>query len=133
MKKHGILNSEIAKVLADLGHTDKIAIVDCGMPIPKGVKKIDLSIKKGVPSLIEVIQVLNDNMVIESFELADEINDYNPQILKELKKYMLPIEFMSNSDLKIELNDVMAVIRTGEITPYGNVILNAGIDFSNIK
>ena len=26
MKKHGILNSEISKVLADLGHTDQLII-----------------------------------------------------------------------------------------------------------
>ena len=41
MKKHGILNSSISKVLADLGHTDQIIIADCGLPIPDHVKKID--------------------------------------------------------------------------------------------
>ena len=41
MKKHGISNSDIAKVLADLGHTDKVVIGDVGLPIPEGVKKID--------------------------------------------------------------------------------------------
>lgn len=39
MKKHGILNSDIAKILADLGHTDKIVIGDAGLPIPEGVKR----------------------------------------------------------------------------------------------
>lgn len=41
MKKNGILNSDISKVLADLGHTDYIVIGDCGLPIPNQVKKID--------------------------------------------------------------------------------------------
>ena len=50
MKKHGILNSDIAKVLADLGHTDKVVIGDAGLPIPEGVKKIDLSIRLHEPA-----------------------------------------------------------------------------------
>lgn len=40
MKKHGILNSHLAKILADLGHTDKIVIADAGLPVPDGVLKL---------------------------------------------------------------------------------------------
>lgn len=50
MQKIGILNSDIAKVLADLGHTDTIVIGDCGLPVPAGVPKIDLALKPGTPS-----------------------------------------------------------------------------------
>ncbi|PAC67377.1 D-ribose pyranase, partial [Enterobacter cloacae] len=49
MKKNGILNSHIAKVLADLGHTDTIVIADCGLPIPEGPVKIDLALSIGTP------------------------------------------------------------------------------------
>lgn len=35
-----MLNSSIAKVLADLGHTDTIVISDCGLPVPAGVQKL---------------------------------------------------------------------------------------------
>ncbi len=45
MQKGGMLNSSIAKVLADLGHTDTIVIGDCGLPVPAGVQKIDLALK----------------------------------------------------------------------------------------
>ena len=38
MQKGGMLNSSIAKVLADLGHTDTIVIGDCGLPVPAGVQ-----------------------------------------------------------------------------------------------
>ena len=51
MQKGGMLNSSIAKVLADLGHTDTIVIGDCGLPVPAGVQKIDLALKPGTPSL----------------------------------------------------------------------------------
>lgn len=39
MKRYGPLNSDMSKTLADIGHTDTIAIGDCGLPIPTEVKK----------------------------------------------------------------------------------------------
>ena len=44
MKRYGILNSHISKVLSDLGHTDSIVIADAGLPIPEDVHEIDLAI-----------------------------------------------------------------------------------------
>ncbi len=55
MYKTGTLNSEISKVLSDLGHTDTIVIADCGLPVPKGVQKIDLAVRQGLPSFIDVV------------------------------------------------------------------------------
>lgn len=65
MQKIGILNSEIAKVLADMGHTDTIVIGDCGLPVPDGVKKIDLALKLGTPRFLEVVEELAKYMEIE--------------------------------------------------------------------
>ena len=73
MKKHGILNSSISKVLADLGHTDQIIIADCGLPIPDHVKKIDLALKLGSPSFSEVFEVILENMYVEQAVIANEI------------------------------------------------------------
>jgi D-ribose pyranase len=39
MKKTGMLNSSISKVLADLGHTDWIVIGNVGLPIPQEIQK----------------------------------------------------------------------------------------------
>lgn len=44
MKRQGIINSSIAKVLVDLGHTDYIVVGDAGLPVPPGVCKIDLAL-----------------------------------------------------------------------------------------
>ena len=55
MKKHGILNSEISKVLADLGHTDQLIIADAGLPVPKGIKKIDVALTLGTPDFLTVL------------------------------------------------------------------------------
>ncbi|MBL1703691.1 D-ribose pyranase, partial [Klebsiella pneumoniae] len=80
MKKHGVLNSEIASVLASLGHTDTIVIADCGLPIPDGVKRIDLAVEIGKPSFLDVLQVVADDMAIEKVTLAEEVINNNAEV-----------------------------------------------------
>lgn len=75
MKKNGILNSHISKILSDLGHTDRIAIADAGLPVPDGVLKIDLALKLGTPSFREVLDVIADDMVTERVIVASEIRE----------------------------------------------------------
>ena len=72
MKKHGALNSEIDKLLADLGHTDQLTIGDLGLPVPQG-EKIDLALKLGSPSFEEVLLVMQQEMAVEAIVLAEEI------------------------------------------------------------
>ena len=43
MKKNGILNSDISRVLSYMGHTDQIAVGDCGLPIPEETERIELA------------------------------------------------------------------------------------------
>ena len=49
MKKTGILNSEVASVVAGMGHMDWLSIGDAGMPVPADTKKIDLCVDKELP------------------------------------------------------------------------------------
>ena len=75
MKRHGILNSHISKVLTDLGHTDMVVIADCGLPIPAGVERIDLALELGTPSFADVVRIVADDMAVEQVTLATEIKD----------------------------------------------------------
>lgn len=129
MKKHGILNSEIAKVLADLGHTDQLIIGDAGLPVPDGVKKIDLALKLGVPSFLDVLHLLEKEMIIEKVILATEIKTKNKEIYSDVAKNFEQIEFVTHEEFKNQSKNVKAIIRTGEATPYANIILQAGVIF----
>lgn len=132
MKKNGILNSEISKVLSDLGHTDTIIIADCGLPIPKGVKKIDLALKLGVPSFKEVLKVVLEDMQVEKVVLASEIIEKNPNQNKMVKESLdkdTEIGYVSHEDFKKMSSTAAVVIRTGEATPYSNIILQSGVIF----
>ena len=56
MKKNGIINADISRVLSYMGHTDTLAVGDCGLPIPDETERIDLALKLGVPSFMEVLR-----------------------------------------------------------------------------
>ncbi|MBO0959357.1 D-ribose pyranase [Neobacillus sp. MM2021_6] len=131
MKRQGMLNSHISKVLSDLGHTDYIVIADAGLPIPEGVAKIDLAIKAGTPAFTEVVDAVAEDMVIEKIIVASEIEAGNPKTAKYLKeKFAGAIsEQVSHEDFKQLTKNAKAVIRTGEITPYANIILQSGVFF----
>ncbi|CAM3888768.1 D-ribose pyranase [Lederbergia lenta] len=131
MKRHGILNSHISKVLADLGHTDYIVIADAGLPIPDGVKKIDLAVKKGIPSFIDIVEAVEEDMVIEKVIIASEIEEGNPGHAKYVKEKFVnkKIEQICHEDFKQLTKQAKAVIRTGEMTPYANCVLQSGVFF----
>lgn len=131
MYKTGTLNSEISKVLSDLGHTDTIVIADCGLPVPKGVQKIDLAVRQGLPSFTDVVDEIARHMVIEHITLAEEIKDSNPAVLKEVDSIVkgIPNDFVTHEQFKTLTENSKVIIRTGEATPYANIILRSGVNF----
>ena len=133
MKKQGILNSDISRVLSYMGHTDCIAVGDCGLPIPDEVERIDLALEFGVPSFMDVLRVITKDMKVEKIVLAEEIREQNPKILGEIKELFagqeLETVFVSHTELKKQTRECKAVIRTGETTPYANIILQSGFIF----
>ncbi len=134
MKRQGILNSDISRVLSYMGHTDLICIGDCGLPIPDEVERIDLALKFGVPTFMDTLKVVAEDMKIEKIVLAEEIKTQNPQVLSEVEALFagqdIEVEFVSHVELKAQTNECKAVIRTGETTPYANIILQSGCIFA---
>lgn len=141
MKRQGILNSDISRVLSYMGHTDRICIGDCGLPIPEETERIDLAVRFGQPTFMDVLKEVAGDMKIEKIVLAEEIVEKNPQILEEIKEFFgineigcetdcnLEVEYVPHTELKQLTKECKAVIRTGETTPYANIILQSGCIF----
>ncbi|MEB7810554.1 D-ribose pyranase [Staphylococcus xylosus] len=129
MYKTGILNSEISKLLSDLGHTDQIIIADCGLPVPQGVKKIDLALEFGKPSFLEVFHLIKNHMVIEQMTIANEMIKRNDELYIQLISENIDISTVAHEQLKADSGKVKAIIRTGEAKPFANVILKSGVLF----
>lgn len=131
MKKAGILNRDIASVLAGMGHTDTLIIADCGLPIPDDTEVVDLSLKLGTPEFLTVLEAVAEDMAIEDMTMAEEIKTENIALHNQVTSNYanIPIQYMSHENLKREIKHAKAVIRTGEATPFANVILKSGVIF----
>lgn len=135
MQKGGILNSHIAKILADLGHTDTICIADCGLPVPAEVPKIDLALTFGVPSFEDVLRLLQQHMQVEAIHIAEPMGTQNPHNYKVVQELYSQNRYewitTSHEALKEATRSCKCIIRTGEITPYANIILHADCIFND--
>ena len=130
-----LLNSEISYEIAKLGHTDHICIGDAGLPIPEDVKRIDLALERNIPSFMGTLDVVLDEMQVEEAVIASEMKEVSPKLYTELLEMLnkrcrgVKIEEIPHSQLKKMTKESKAVIRTGECTPYANIILKSGVAF----
>lgn len=139
MKKGRLLNAELSYVIARLGHTDTLTIADAGLPVPAGPQRIDLALTPGTPDFLQVVSAVTHEMQVESALIAEEIKQHNPQLHSELIAMLealqqhqgntIAISYTSHEKFKQHTQRSQAVIRSGECSPYANVILSAGVTF----
>lgn len=131
MKKGEFLNSEIISLMGTMGHTDSVVIGDAGLPIPDGVKRIDISLIKSVPGFVDTLKAVASELEVEKVVLAEEIKNMNTAVLEEILKIYSEdmIEFVPHEEFKNKTKCSKAVVRTGECTPYANIILYSGVTF----
>ncbi len=131
MKQNYVLNTELIKAIAGLGHTQNIVICDAGLPIPPHVKLIDLSVTKGIPKMLDVLKAVSNEMVIESFVIASELELVNPKLVEEMQEILkdLPYKTVEHEELKRMTEGSYAIVRTGECSSYANILLIGGVNF----
>lgn len=130
MKKSGLLHPELSALVAAAGHGQRIVVADTGTPIPAGVPRIELGVTAGLPSLLDVLRAILQELVIEGAEVAQETREVSPDWYAQLVD-VLPVapQPTTHQAIKDSLPEVLAVIRTGEATPYANVVLICGVNF----
>ena len=131
MKKNGVLNKDISEVIASMGHYDEITICDAGLPIPDYVWRIDLAVKEGLPGFIDVVQAIADDLVVQQVVLAEEVKERSPDIDNQVRAIFPDTEvvYIPHEEFKKRSGDSKAIIRTGEFTPFSNVIIVSGVAF----
>ena len=131
MKKTSLLQSDLSYIIATLGHMDTLVIADAGLPIPAETVRIDLALTQGVPGAIQTLKVVLDEMKVEKVILAEEVKDRNSRFLASVQELLpdVPVEFVTHAELKTRTANARAVVRTGEFSPYANVILVSGVVF----
>lgn len=73
MKKTGVMNSNISRVIADMGHMDWLGVGDAGTPVPAGTEKIDLSVRPGLPSFIDVLKEVLTELEVQKCILQKKL------------------------------------------------------------
>ena len=133
MKKSGILNAALSEIIASMGHTDKLVICDAGLPIPREARKVDLALVKNIPGFIETLQHVLAELEIESAIIAEEMQSKSAACYQEVCN-LIPedkIRKINHESFKDYYNHSsnIAFVRTGEATPYANIILISGVTF----
>ncbi|MEN2393694.1 D-ribose pyranase [Pseudomonas halotolerans] len=134
MKKTPLLNVALSRLIASLGHGDKVVIGDAGLPVPPQVELIDLALTHGIPDFVSTLKVVLSEMQVESHVLAEEIFDKQPSALATLEALhadgaLGTRELVSHEQFKALSRQARAIIRTGECSPYCNIVLIAGVTF----
>jgi len=139
MKSTRLLHSELSATIARMGHGDALVIGDAGLPIPHGPLRIDLAVTRGTPSFLATLDAVLDELRIERAVVAAEIEPRNPAQLAGIQAMLaeyrirtgavFDVVLVPHDELKRRSAAAIAVVRTGECTPYSNVILYSGVVF----
>ncbi len=139
MKKGTLIHPDLSHAVARLGHMDSLCVCDAGLPIPPETTRIDLALSPGIPSFLDTVRAILTEMTLECIEMAEEFPEKSPALheafialLKEEEKSLgkeIPILYIRHEAFKLATKRCRAVVRTGEFTPYANVILKAGVTF----
>ena len=120
-----------------IGHLDEITVADAGLPAPVGGAEINLAVSPGIPGFFDVVSALISEMVIEgAVEVEEASKDLKARFAEKFRAWEIsqnrtigPSEFVSHAVFKECTKNSKAITRTGETTPYCNVILIAGVAF----
>ncbi|NJC23713.1 D-ribose pyranase [Arthrobacter pigmenti] len=127
MKKHGILNGPLNAALGTLGHGHLVVIADCGLPLPASAAVVDLALVKGTPRFGDVLRAVLDDVEIEGSLIASEASG---SVIEEIvRAEQLMPELVAHEELKALLPSTRLIIRTGEATPFANIVLRCGVTF----
>ncbi len=134
MKKSTLLNAPLSAVIATMGHTDSIVIADAGLPIPSQPTRIDLAITRQLPRFMPVLEATLTELCVEHVLLAKEIKTHNQSvhqaILDLLKTHdITQINYCTHEEFKIQTQASKAIVRSGECSPYANIVLFSGVIF----
>ncbi len=129
-RQSGILHGEILRVIAEMRHGDELVIADAGLPVPPGIAYIDIAIVPNLPRFLDVLKVVLTELVVEKAVIASEtLENTSLATAIQLQLSMTP-QIVTHETFKHRTMNARAVIRTGEFTPFANIILVGGVNFS---
>jgi D-ribose pyranase len=128
MKRTGLLHPELLAVVGELGHLDELLICDAGYPIPTDMARIDLAYRPGQPPFLDVVRAVAAELVLEGAVVDAEATDALVAEVAAATGVAQPNR-IPHAELQVRARGARAAVRTGEFTPYANVLLVCGVAF----
>ncbi len=128
MLRQGILNPQVLDLIARVRHTNLLVIADRGFPFWPQLETVDISLVDDIPTVRQVLTALRDNFVIGAAFMAEEFHRENDESVSgEYARLLGPIEiqFEPHVEFKLRVPRAIGLIRTGDTTQYGNIILES--------
>ncbi len=130
-RNQGTLNGQLSRVISETGHTDRLVVTDAGLPIPPGVERVDLAVRENLPRFLDLLEVVLAEVAVEEALLSEEIKQASPAMLAEVERRLGALgvtpRFVAHEEFKQATRTARAAVRSGEFTPYANVLLTAGV------
>jgi len=127
MIKTGILNPQILSLLGRARHTNTLVIADRGFPFWPMIETVDVSVVDGLPTVLQMLAAIRQNFVIGHAYMAEEFlanNDEETKAAFASAFGEVPVSYEAHeARFKPRVPGSIGLIRTGDITQYGNVIL----------
>jgi len=128
MLEHGILNPAINSLLSRIRHTNTLVIADRGFPYWPMIETVDISLVDGVPRVLEVLAAIRGQWRCGAAFMAEEFKSANEsatqqQFLTGLEG--VPLTFEPHLVFKKRVPAAIGLIRTGDTTPYANMVLES--------
>ena len=131
MLQQGILNPDILSLIARVRHTNTLVIADWAFPYWPEIETVDISLTHGVPTVLQVLELLKPNFKIGRVVQASEFLSHNTvETVNAFNKSFaeipnVVIERPAHIDFKKLVPNAIGLIRTGDATPYGNILLES--------
>jgi D-ribose pyranase len=128
MLKTGILNPQLAAILARFRHTNTLVIADRGFPFWPQIETIDLALTDDIPTVTDVLRSILPIVTVGPVFMAEEFRTHNSPAVIEQRLLLLPnpnIAWEPHPTFKLRVPHAIGLIRTADSTPYSNIILES--------
>lgn len=129
MMRDGIINGQLASLLARFRHVNAIAIVDGPFPSYPNVETVDLAVKKGFPTIPQILDLILPELELSGVVMAKEFEaKVEKSIVDDYRLHLkgIPLQIIDHEDFKVQVGRTLGIIHTGDPIPYSSVILKSG-------
>lgn len=131
MKRGTILNQELSRAIAGMGHGEMMMVCDAGFPIPRDAWRVDLAVVQDVPDLETVLKAIAAEFIAEKVVIAEEMAENNPVLTEKVKRLFSACEYgaVPHQEMLTTMPArAKVILRTGAFDPWGNIALFSGVD-----